>query len=104
MREAQSMIHRTKIILLVAAVLVITGVGTGIAFARSSNLSLPTPPVSSSAAPGAPGTRDGHHGHGRHSGLLARVEHGEATVNTDHGYQVVDIQRGVVGSANVSVW
>lgn len=43
--------------------------------------------------------RDEHHGHGRRGGLLARVVHGEATVNTDHGYQVVDIQRGIVGSS-----
>jgi Domain of unknown function (DUF5666) len=41
-----------------------------------------------------------HHGHGRNGGLLAHIEHGEATVDTGNGTQVVDIQRGTVDSAN----
>lgn len=94
------MIHRTKIILLAgAAVLVIAGVGTGIALAQNSNPPAPISPAPSSAAPVPQGMRDEHHGDGRRGGLLARVVHGEATVNTDHGYQVVDIQRGIVGSS-----
>ncbi|MGH3828000.1 MAG: DUF5666 domain-containing protein, partial [Pseudonocardiaceae bacterium] len=49
---------------------------------------------------GGHGWHGWHGGHGRQGGLLARIEHGEATVDTDHGYQVVDLQRGVVASAN----
>ncbi len=101
------MIRRTKITLLAGAVvLAIAGVGTGIAFAHGSNPPRPRPPAPSSAAPTPDGMRHGHEGRGSrigygwHGGLLARVAHGEATVNTDHGYQVLDIQRGVVDSAN----
>jgi len=43
---------------------------------------------------------DGHDGHGRRGGLLARIEHGEATVTTDQGDRVIDLQRGIVNSAN----
>jgi hypothetical protein len=101
------MIRRTKITLLVGAgVLAIAGVGAGIAFAQSSNPPPPGPPAPSSAVPAPHGMRHGHDGHGSRSGygwrggLLARVAHGEATVNSDHGYQVLDIQRGIVDSAN----
>jgi hypothetical protein len=38
--------------------------------------------------------------HGRRAGLLGRIDHGEATVDTNHGYQVIDVQRGIVDSAN----
>jgi len=38
--------------------------------------------------------------HGRRAGLLGRIEHGEATVDTNHGYQVIEVQRGIVDSAN----
>lgn len=106
------MIRRTKMILLTGAgVLVLAGVGTGIAFAHGA--SPPSPTLSgaalSSAAPASQGMGHGHGhgrpgwhgGHGRHGGPLDRIEHGEATVDTaDHGYQVVDLQRGVVASAN----
>lgn len=99
------MIRRTKMILLTGAVvLVAAGVGTGVAFARGaaapSAPSAPSNVAPSSAVPPAHGMHHGHDGHGRHGGLLARIEHGEATVNTTHGYQVVDIQRGIVESAN----
>lgn len=101
------MIRRTKMILLTGAgVLVLAGVGTGIAFARGASPPSPAPSALSSAAPVSQGMGHGpgrpgwHGGHGRHGGLLARIEHGEATVDTDHGYQVFDIQRGVVDSAN----
>jgi hypothetical protein len=93
------MLSRTKMTLLAGiAVLAIAGVGTGIAFAQSSDPPSPAPPTSSSAAP-APD--DMPHGHGRHGGPLSRIVHGEATLATkDHGYQVVDLQRGIVDSIN----
>jgi hypothetical protein len=101
------MISRTKMTLLAgAAVLVIAGAGTGIAFAQSSDPPSPAPPTPSSTAPAPQGMshchdgHDGHDGHGRHGGLLARIEHGEATVTTDQGDRVVDLQRGIVNSAN----
>jgi hypothetical protein len=96
-----SMTSRTKMALLTgAAVLAITGVGTGIAVAQSAAPPSPTPPAPSSAAPMPDDMSDSHDGHGRHGGPLARIVHGEAIVTTDHGYQVVDLQRGVVDSAN----
>jgi hypothetical protein len=93
------MISRTKMTLLAGiAVLAIAGVGTGIAFAQSSDPPTPAPPTSSDAAP-APEAMP--HGHGRHGGLLSQIVHGEATLTTkDHGYQVVDLQRGTVDSVN----
>ncbi|MBV9140066.1 MAG: hypothetical protein JO115_03970 [Pseudonocardiales bacterium] len=98
------MTSRTKTALLTgAAVLAIAGVGTGIAVAQSADPPSPTPPVPSSAAPTPDDMSDsdgGHGGHGKHGGPLARIVHGEATVTTDHGYQVLDLQRGVVDSAN----
>lgn len=110
------MIRRTKITLLVGgAVLALAGVGTGLALAQGSNPSPPpappssTAPAPSSVAPAPPGM---HHGRGPHcnghrwdghrgpGGLLARIQHGEATVSTNSGYQVIDIQRGTVESVN----
>ncbi len=93
------MISRTKMTLLAGiAVLAIAGVGTGIAFAQSSDPPTPAPSTSSDAAP-APEAMP--HGHGRHGGLLSRIVHGEATLNTkDNGYQVVDLQQGTVDSAS----
>jgi Domain of unknown function (DUF5666) len=98
------MISRTKMTLLTgAAVLAIAGVGTGIALAQSSDPPSPNPPAPSSSAPAPDGMsrcHDGHDGHGRRGGLLARIEHGEATVTTDQGDRVIDLQRGIVNSAN----
>jgi hypothetical protein len=101
------MISRTKMTLLTgAAVLAIAGAGTGIALAQSSDPPSPTPPAPSSSAPEPYGMsrchdgHDGHDGHGRRGGLLARIEHGEATVTTDQGDRVIDLQRGIVNSAN----
>jgi hypothetical protein len=84
-------------------VLAIAGTGTGIAFAQSSDPSAPptdSPSPSPSAPSGTPAPHGMHHGHGRNGGLLAHIEHGEATVDTGKGTQVVDIQRGTVDSAN----
>lgn len=100
------MIRRTKVTLLTgAAVLAIAGVGTGIVFAQSSHPGPSTPststaPPSATPAPQGPGRHGAHGMHGRRAGLLGRIEHGEATVDTDHGYQVIDVQRGIVDSAN----
>ena len=92
------MIRRTRIILLAGATaLVIAVVGTGIAFARGTHAPSLAPSAASSTASAPHGMR---HGHGRRGGLLARIEHGEATVKTGHGYQVVDFQRGTVESVN----
>ena len=98
------MIRRTKITLLVGgAVLAIAGVGTGLALAQGGNPS-PPPAPPSSTAPAPPGM---HHGRGPHwdghrgpGGLLARIQHGEATVSTNSGYQIIDIQRGTVDSVS----
>ncbi|HWR49440.1 MAG TPA: hypothetical protein VN327_17790 [Pseudonocardiaceae bacterium] len=99
--------RRIKITLLTgAAALAIAGVGTGVTLAQSSDPPSPTAVALSSAVPAPHGmchVHNGHNGHGRHGrhgGLLARIEHGEATVTTNHGSQVVDFQRGVVDSAN----
>jgi hypothetical protein len=91
--------RRIKVTLLTGtAVLAIAGTGTGVVLAQSSDPPSPTAVALSSATPapqhGMP------HGHGRHGGLLARIEHGEATVTTNHGDQVVDFQRGIVASAS----
>ncbi len=81
--------------------LALAGVGAGVAVAQSSDPApSPTPTPSGSPAP-----HDARHGHGGHgdfgnAGLLRRIEHGEATVDTgNNGTQVVDIQRGTVDSA-----
>ncbi|MGH3684148.1 MAG: hypothetical protein ACRDRU_27380 [Pseudonocardiaceae bacterium] len=98
------MIRRTKMSLLAGVTaLAIAGTGTGIAFAQSSDPSAPPtdPPSPSPSAPSStPAPHGMHHGHGRNGGLLAHIEHGEATVDTGNGTQVVDIQRGTVDSAN----
>ncbi|HEY6424537.1 MAG TPA: hypothetical protein VIY28_15075 [Pseudonocardiaceae bacterium] len=98
------MISRTKMTLLVgAAVLTIAGVGTGIAVAQTSSQPSPTPPTPSSSAPAPNGMhhgRGGPHGPGGYQGALNRVEHGEATVRTDNGFQVIEVQRGTVASVS----
>lgn len=90
------MISRNKMTLLAGmAVLAIAGVGTGIAFAQSSDPPSLAPSTSLGAAPALEAMP---HGHG---GPLSRIVHGEATLTTkDHGYQVVELQRGTVDSAS----
>lgn len=82
------MMTRTKAVLVgSAAVLALAGVGAGVAVADSG----PTSPTTSS------GTPNGHPGkHPKARSLLARTEHGEVTVRTKTGAQVVDLQRGEV--------
>ena len=70
------------------AVLAMAGVGGGIAFAADST---PTP---SSPAPAAQQHKA--------RGLVGRVEHGQITVRTKTGDQVLDIQRGQVTSVSAT--
>jgi hypothetical protein len=111
------MISRIKITLLTgAAALATAALGTGMAAEHSAQPPMPIPSASSSTAPGSPGMspwpghwhRHGHrHGrgcmHGMHGGMMGhgmmgRIEHGEGTVQTARGPEVVDIQRGTVES------
>jgi Domain of unknown function (DUF5666) len=90
------MIKRTKMTVLTGvATLALAGVGTGIAFAQSTDPPTPTP-----SPPSSPEHHGARHGHGGYQGLLGRIEHGEATVDTGNGTQVVDLQRGTVDSAS----
>ena len=99
------MVKRTKMMVGGGvAALAIAGAGAGVAFAQTPDPSpSPTPSPSGSPAPHGPrhghkGFRDGGFGDG---GLLGRIEHGEATVDTgtNNSTQVVDFQRGTVDSA-----
>ena len=80
------------------AALALAGVGTGVAFAQPSDPA-PSPTPTPSGSPAPYGARHGHGGFGN-KGLLGRIEHGEAVVDTgnNNGTQVVDIQRGTVDS------
>lgn len=71
------------------AVLAMAGVGGGIAFAANST---PTTTAPSSSAPHQHKTR----------GLVGRVEHGQVTVRTKTGDQVLDIQHGQVTSISAT--
>jgi len=83
------MMKRTKGALIAGtAVLAMAGVGGGIAFAADST---PTP---SSPAPAAQQHKA--------RGLVGRVEHGQITVRTKTGDQVLDIQRGQVTSVSAT--
>lgn len=109
------MISRIKMTLLTgAAALAIAALGTGMAAEHSAQPPTPTPSASSSTAPGSPGMSQGMapwHGHGRGcrhgmhggmmgGGILSRIEHGEGTLKTPHGQEVMDIQRGTVESVS----
>jgi len=83
------MMKRTKGALIAGtAVLAMAGVGGGIAFAADST---PTP---SSPAPAAQQHKA--------RGLVGRVEHGQITVRTKTGDQVLDIQHGQVTSVSAT--
>ena len=92
------MTRRVKIALVAgAAVLALGGIGGGVAFAASS---APSTPGTTPAAPAR------HHAHPRARNLLRRVEHGQFTVRTKQGTEVVDVQRGAVtavGATSVTV-
>ena len=87
------MITRTKIALVAGcAALAMAGVGGGIAFAADSG-STPTPPPSSTPAPA-------HHAKAHR--LLGHLEHGQFTVRTKNGDQVIDVQRGQVAAVSAT--
>jgi hypothetical protein len=86
------MMKRTKIALVAGcAALAMAGVGGGIAFAADSGSApgtpTPTPAAGSTPAPA-------HHAKAHR--LLGGLEHGQFTVRTKSGDQVVDVQRGQV--------
>lgn len=87
------MMKRTKVALVAgAAVLAMAGIGGGIAFAADSG---PT------TTPAAPSAKAPHAHHGAHR-LAHRVEHGEFTVHTKTGDQVIDLQRGQVSAVSAT--
>jgi hypothetical protein len=84
-----------------AAVVALVGIGGGVAFATSGSGS-PTPVSSLMAATtatapasGADTPADGP-AERKHHGLLDRTEHGQVTVRTKTGTEVIDLQRGQV--------
>jgi hypothetical protein len=84
------MMKRTKGALIAGtAVLAMAGVGGGIAFAANST------PTTTTPSPSAP------HQH-KARGLVGRVEHGQVTVRTKTGDQVLDIQHGQVTSISAT--
>jgi hypothetical protein len=91
------MTKRTKLVLAAgAAALALAGVGGGVAFASGGTSGTSTAPASSAAA--TAGTTPAHPHRPR--ALLSRVEHGEVTVATKKGDQVIDVQRGQVTAVN----
>jgi hypothetical protein len=91
------MMKRTKGALIAGtAVLAMAGVGGGIAFAANST---PTTTTPSAPAPAAPAPAAHQH---KARGLAGRAEHGQLTVRTKTGDQVLDIQRGQVTSVSAT--
>lgn len=76
-----------------ATLVALVGIGGGVAFATTGNgsstpatLTAATTSTPSTSAPATP----------RHRGPLARVEHGQLTVRTKTGTELIDLQRGQV--------
>jgi hypothetical protein len=88
------MTNRTKIALVAGtAVLALAGIGGGVAIASGTTTPAATPTTAAAHPHRAPG-------------LLRRAEHGEVTVRTKKGDQVVNVQRGqvtAVSSTSVTV-
>jgi hypothetical protein len=93
------MLKATKTTLIAgAAVVALIGIGGGVAFATSgsgsstpiSTLTAATTPTSGSNTPADGPSKRKHHG------LLDRAEHGQVTVRTKTGTEVIDLQRGLV--------
>jgi hypothetical protein len=80
-----------------AAVVALIGIGGGVAFAASgSGSSTPTSTLTAATTP-VSGTNTPTDGPSkRHRGLLVRAEHGQVTVRTKTGTEVIDLQRGLV--------
>jgi len=82
------MMTRTKAVLVgCAAVLALAGVGAGVAVADSDS----TPGTTANSTPNAASGQ-----HPKIKSLLTRTEHGELTVATKTGTQVIDVQRGQI--------
>jgi hypothetical protein len=92
------MTKRTKIALVAGtAVLALAGIGGGVAMASGTTAPAATTTVAATpATPAAPA-----HPH-RARGLLRRTEHGEVTVRTKKGDQVIDVQRGQVTAVSTT--
>lgn len=80
----------TKTVLAWITVLAVAALGSGIAYAQDDGNS-PAPPSSGDVGPDRSAAPGKHHRH-----FPGRVEHGEFTVRTKNGDQVIDVQRGVV--------
>ncbi|HEY4020255.1 MAG TPA: hypothetical protein VGM75_16300 [Pseudonocardiaceae bacterium] len=80
-----------------AAVVALVGIGGGVAFATSGNgSSTPNSTLTAATSATAPATPSNGAAKRRHGGLLDRAEHGQVTVRTKTGTEVVDLQRGQV--------
>jgi hypothetical protein len=91
------MMKRTKGALIAGtAVLAMAGVGGGIAFAANST---PTTTEPATTAPSSSAAAAHQH---RARGLVGRAEHGQITVRTKTGDQVLDIQHGQVTSVSAT--
>jgi hypothetical protein len=89
------MVKRTKMIVGTGvAVIVVGGLGGGIALADSSS---PAPP--STTQPTQSQSPPAKQGHDKHRGLLGRIAHGEVTLNGKN-HRVVDAQHGQVQSVS----
>ena len=90
------MLKATKTTLIAgAAAVALIGIGGGVAFATSGGSSTPNTTLTAATTP-ASGTPAGGQAKGKHHGLLDRVEHGQVTVRTKTGTEVLDLQRGLV--------
>ncbi len=74
------------------AVLAVVGLGSGIAHAQDGDNSPPLPPAHSADVGPDRGPAPWQH----HRQSPGRIEHGEFTVRTDTGHQVVKVQHGTV--------
>jgi hypothetical protein len=91
------MLKATKTTLIAGtAAVALIGIGGGVAFATSGS-STPNTTLTASTTPttgsSTPATGSGKH---KHHGLLDRAEHGQVTVRTKTGTEVIDVQRGLV--------
>jgi hypothetical protein len=97
------MTKRTKMTLAAgAAALALAGIGGGVAFASDASTPGATPTTAAAATTST--TTPAHPRKAR--SLWSRAEHGEVTLNTKKGDQVIDAQRGqvtAVSSTSVTV-
>jgi hypothetical protein len=86
---------RTAVVV-AAAMLTVGGIAGGVAYAVGAGSG---PAVTTAALSAAPATTSPAAAPKGRRPLLSRVEHGEATVRTKTGAEVVDLQRGTVTAA-----